>query len=183
MHIYWMHNQDPPPILHKELAKLNWASITIICIGTDRSTGDALGPLVGSRLEKHGIPVIGTLDNPATAVNLQQRLTEVKTEKILAIDACLANSIEKIGTLELMNTPLKPGTGVGKDLPAIGDWHIKGMVNVGGFMEYHVLSSTRLSLVMSMVETISDVLIRAHWGFSWNQEVASTKQEGGNIDE
>ena len=29
--------------------------LIILCIGTDRSTGDSLGPLVGSRLMNHGV--------------------------------------------------------------------------------------------------------------------------------
>ena len=31
--------------------------IILVCIGTDRSTGDALGPLVGTKLEQVGIKI------------------------------------------------------------------------------------------------------------------------------
>ena len=51
--------------------------IAFACIGTDRSTGDALGPLVGQRLLKLGFdrtPVIGTLEEPLHALNLEERL-------------------------------------------------------------------------------------------------------------
>ena len=37
----------------------------ILCIGTDRSTGDALGPLIGTHLSRLNLPqlkVYGTLD-------------------------------------------------------------------------------------------------------------------------
>ncbi|MFP3381143.1 DUF1256 domain-containing protein, partial [Bacillus sp. SIMBA_069] len=51
---------------------------------------------------------------------------------------------------------LKPGAGVGKELPPIGDASITGVVNVGGFMEYFVLQNTRLSLVMKMATQIAD---------------------------
>ena len=50
--------------------------LTVVCIGTDRSTGDALGPLVGSRLTewrsvRDRIRVVGTLDEPVHAGNLR----------------------------------------------------------------------------------------------------------------
>jgi len=50
---------------------------------------------------------------------------------------------------------LKPGAGVKKELPVVGDIHITGVVNVGGFMEYFVLQNTRLHLVISMAEVIA----------------------------
>ena len=36
--------------------------------------------------------------------------------------------------------------------------HITGLVNVGGYMEYLVLQSTRLSIVFKMAEIISAAL-------------------------
>ena len=45
-----------------------------LCIGTDRSTGDSLGPLVGHKLRRRslrGAAVIGTLDKPVHAMNLE----------------------------------------------------------------------------------------------------------------
>ena len=54
--------------------------ILFLCIGTDRSTGDSLGPLIGSRLEAEGIGnvvVIGTLEHPVHAVNLDRTIEEL----------------------------------------------------------------------------------------------------------
>ena len=51
--------------------------VVFACIGTDRSTGDALGPLVGQRLRRLGCTaenVIGTLEEPLHALNLAERL-------------------------------------------------------------------------------------------------------------
>ena len=54
------------------------APIIVLCIGTDRSTGDALGPLVGERL--HGVcqhaRVLGNLKEPVHAVNLSTILND-----------------------------------------------------------------------------------------------------------
>ena len=42
-----------------------------------------------------------------------------------------------------------------KKLPAVGDLHIHGIVNLNGFMEFFVLQNTRLSLVMKMADVIA----------------------------
>lgn len=138
--------------------------IVCVCIGTDRSTGDALGPLVGSKLERlnpRGITVFGTLDEPVHAVNLQDTLQLVHLEypdtTVIGIDACLGR-LGSVGHLHLGMGPLKPGTGVHKKLPEVGQLHITGIVNVGGFMEYFVLQNTRLSTVMKMADTIASSL-------------------------
>ena len=142
-----------------------YSGMVILCIGTDRSTGDCLGPLIGSKLRNRLPPeveIYGTLDEPVHAVNLNDVLQKINREPkpfILAIDACLGRS-ESIGYISIKDGPLRPGTGVNKNLPAVGDMHIIGIVNVGGFMEYMVLQNTRLSLVMRMSEIISAALIK-----------------------
>lgn len=134
--------------------------LIVLCIGTDRSTGDALGPLVGSLLmEKgcNGMTVLGTLDEPVHAGNLadvsRSLLRDSPDAIVLAVDACLGQA-EQIGTISVGKGPVKPGAGVNKVLPAVGRLHITGTVNVGGFMEYLVLQNTRLSLVMRMAHVI-----------------------------
>lgn len=138
--------------------------LVILCIGTDRSTGDSLGPLVGTRLQSFMHPLVkvyGTLDQPVHAVNLEETLKEIQSHHenafTIAIDACLGRT-ESIGYISLKAGPLQPGTGVNKNLPEVGDAHIVGIVNVGGFMEYLVLQNTRLSVVMRMAQVISDAL-------------------------
>jgi putative sporulation protein YyaC len=136
--------------------------IVICCVGTDRSTGDSLGPLVGSRLSKYNIPgfnIYGTLDDPVHAMNLSDKIAEIHNHftnpYIIAVDASLGQ-MSSIGHIQVGDGPLKPGSGVNKELPPIGNIHITGIVNVSGFMEYFVLQNTRLSIVMNMAEVISD---------------------------
>lgn len=141
--------------------------LVVVGIGTDRSTGDSLGPLVGSRLVQQvpGLTVLGTLDNPVHAANLTEHLqalyAQVPRPLVLAIDACLGQK-ESVGFITLAEGPLRPGAGVHKELPAVGDLHITGVVNVGGYMEYMVLQNTRLSLVMRMAERIA-AAVAAAW--------------------
>ncbi|MEW9121422.1 MAG: spore protease YyaC [Thermotaleaceae bacterium] len=152
--------------------------LVIMCIGTDRSTGDSLGPLIGYKLDKslrryNNIYVHGTLDQPVHAKNLKESIDFVyKTYKnpfVIAIDACLGK-LERVGFVTVGHGPLKPGAGVNKDLPPVGDIHITGIVNLGGFMEYIILQNTRLNLVMKMADTVSEAFQYALWKFSKSTE-------------
>lgn len=143
--------------------------ILVLCIGTDRSTGDALGPLIGTQLLRQNIPqlhVWGTLDDPVHATNLEEHIQRIHNvlanPYILAIDACLGR-LDSVGCITLAEGPLKPGAGVNKQLPEVGHIHLTGIVNVGGFMEYMVLQNTRLNLVWNMAEAISDLIAQSFW--------------------
>jgi len=141
--------------------------IVIVCVGTDRSTGDSLGPLIGTSLVKYNSPhfsLYGTLENPVHAMNLDDTLADInhrfKRPFVIGIDACLGQ-VASVGSIQVGIGPVRPGAGVNKDLPPVGDIHITGIVNVGGFMEYFVLQNTRLHLVMSMADIISNALFAA----------------------
>ncbi|MGJ7920615.1 spore protease YyaC [Neobacillus sp. LXY-4] len=173
-------------IIHDEIAapeklaielKLKMASLTVnrpivfVCIGTDRSTGDSLGPLVGTLLEEQKIApffVYGTLENPIHAVNLKEQLTDIFEKHsnpfIIGIDACLGR-LKSVGVIQIADGPVKPGAGVNKDLPEVGDIHITGIVNVSGFMEFFVLQNTRLNLVLKMAKTIANGIVEASTAF------------------
>ncbi|MBU8881273.1 spore protease YyaC [Bacillus sp. FJAT-29790] len=141
--------------------------VVFVCIGTDRSTGDSLGPLVGTLLEeKKPSPffVYGTLEDPIHAVNLEEKLNEIKKRHfnsyIIGIDACLGR-LKSVGFIQVGEGPVKPGAGVNKELPEVGHMHITGIVNVSGFMEFFVLQNTRLNLVMKMAKIIADGIYEA----------------------
>lgn len=130
--------------------------LVLLCIGTDRSIGDALGPLIGSQVSEaagEAYTVMGTLDDPVHAGNLSEAVARIQRQFerpfVLAVDACLGR-VESVGMLTAGRGSLKPGAGVNKSLPAVGDVYVTGVVNVGGFMEYFVLQNTRLSLVVRM---------------------------------
>lgn len=141
--------------------------IIILCVGSDRSTGDSLGPLIGYKLEKYRlkhVEIWGTLEQPIHATNLADKLKEISDTKtnpfVLAIDASLG-SRDHIGFVTLGNGPLRPGLGVNKELPTVGDIHITGIVNFSGMMESLLLQTTRLSMVMQLADTISKALLYA----------------------
>lgn len=151
--------------LDRMLFRVGDRRIVVVCVGTDRSTGDAFGPIVGSKLRMVCnaplVEVYGTLDEPVHAVNLSATLHEIYTAKrerpfIIAIDACLGK-FDHVGHIMIEPGPLRPGAGVKKSLPEFGDYTLTGVVNVSGFMEYFVLQNTRLGIVMRM----SDVVVSA----------------------
>jgi putative sporulation protein YyaC len=135
--------------------------LVLICIGTDRSTGDCLGPLIGTKLLERGVShfhIFGTLENPVHALNLVETMEYIKTKFrkpfIIGIDACLG-SVRNIGNITVGKGPVKPGAAVNKKLPEVGNIHVTGTVNISGFMEFAVLQNTRLNTVMKMAETIA----------------------------
>lgn len=147
--------------LSRCFAEISDRERVIVCVGTDRSTGDALGPLVGMKLKAlnpPGMTIYGTLEQPVHAMNLEETLETIALKHphafVIAIDACLGQ-LSSVGCIQVCNGPLKPGAGVNKSLPPVGDVHLTGIVNVGGFMEYFVLQNTRLSLVMSLADVIA----------------------------
>lgn len=145
--------------------------IVLVCIGTDRSTGDSLGPLIGTKLfeqELSAFHLFGTLDHPVHALNLADTLAYIEDSfdnpYIIGIDACLGSE-KNIGSIAIRKGPLKPGSAMNKDLPAVGDIHITGTVNAGGFMDFLVLQNTRLSLVMKMADIISSSICQAEYSY------------------
>ena len=67
--------------------------IIFLCVGSDRSTGDSLGPLVGTLLKEKNIPfpVYGTLQAPVHALNLKKVIEDIhntfEDPFIIGIDA------------------------------------------------------------------------------------------------
>lgn len=157
--------------IERELEALGGARrpIAFACVGTDRSTGDALGPLVGQRLLKLGFEtegVIGTLEDPLHALNLEERLVPLAGRQapplIVAVDAALG-PMASVGAVHLRRGGLLPGQGVGKTLPRIGELAVTATVNVqAGVLDVQVLQSTRLFLVQELAELIGVACWWAH---------------------
>lgn len=134
--------------------------IIIICIGSDRSTGDSLGPLIGHQFKNYvtpGLYLIGDLHEPVHAANLNYCMKSINktfdNPYIIAIDASLGKE-EHIGFMTLATGPLKPGLGVKKKLPEVGDIHITGIVNSSREMEFSTLQTTRLSIIFQIADAI-----------------------------
>jgi len=145
--------------------------LVIVCIGTDRATGDSLGPLVGYKLKNlthEQVTLYGTLDEPVHAKNLEETLSEIVKKHngalVIAIDACLG-ATQNVGCLSLGEGAIKPGAGVKKELPPVGHIHITGIVNFSSLMNMVILQNTRLSLVMKMADTIASGMKYCLWRY------------------
>lgn len=132
--------------------------LILLCIGTDRVTGDSLGPLVGHQLRHnlHEFILLGDLHAPVHAMNLLHTydliLKRYTHPFIVAVDASLGRA-EHVGYITLKQGPLRPGQGIAKSLPEIGDIAITGIVNLSNqHHNSHLLQSTRLHTVMQLAE-------------------------------
>ncbi len=142
-------------------------TLVVLCIGTDRATGDCLGPLVGEQLSsrlqisKNHTPcfVYGNLESPVHAVNLEDTISDIYNDfehpYVIAVDAALGINTH-IGYATISPNAILPGKGVQKNLPAIGDLSITGIVNLSGFSGTSLLQSTRLFTVMKLSKMISN---------------------------
>lgn len=140
--------------------------VSFVCIGTDCSTGDAFGPLVGSALQARGWSnVNGTMEKPLDAKRIALEGIHPPTGTIvITIDACLGRP-ESIGMFAVAEGPLKPGEGIGLKLDPVGDYSIAGVVNQQGPRPYRTLQVTSLHLVMRMAESAAaaiDAALRGH---------------------
>lgn len=142
-----------------------WKELVFLCIGSDRITGDSLGPLIGHELSKHCfdfVHIYGTLNRPIHALNLAERTEQIQLRHpnglIIAIDASLG-SRQHLGFITVSNSPICPGAGVHKKLPAVGDISITGIVNLSGSFEQLLLQTTRLSTIIHMADVISQGIL------------------------
>lgn len=140
----------------------------ILCIGTDRVTGDCLGPLAGTFLkayqrESH-LPVYGTLDAPVHALNLTETQKQIKKKHpcnpIIAVDASLGTK-KHLGYITFGQGSLQPGAGVQKKLTAVGDIFITGIINTAVPEAQTALQNTRLATVADMACCIAHGILYA----------------------
>ncbi|MGN1317674.1 MAG: spore protease YyaC [Lachnospirales bacterium] len=129
-----------------------------ICIGTDKATGDCLGPLTGSILENLNIKnIYGTLKEPVHALNLEMTVENIYKNHInpfvIAIDASLGK-YKNIGAINIWEGSLFPGSGISKKLIDVGDLSVTGIVNSYSLNGFTQLQNSRLSIVMDMAYII-----------------------------
>lgn len=135
----------------------------ILCIGSDRVTGDALGPIVGQMLVERNVDafVYGTLSRPVTALNLKENLRHIRTahtdKKVLAIDSSVGK-LSDVGRIRIAFGSIAPGSADGKKLPKVGDVSITATVTD---VAQTPLSAVRLGVVYSLAKDIADRIQRS----------------------
>lgn len=158
-------DMDQMSIILQTLCQPFEKELVFLCIGTDRSTGDAFGPLVGTTLMENQCPypVFGTIAEPVHALNLNSVLKEIHRRftqpAIISLDACLGEHHE-IGSILLKDGPLVPGYAIHNPLPEVGIYHLKGVVN---YLDPHFpassLNHSRLDTVMNLSKITSTIIL------------------------
>ena len=134
----------------------------VLCIGSDRVTGDCLGPIVGQMLIERNADahVYGCLDKPVTALNLRDCVKTIKSthgdKKVLAVDSSVGKSSD-IGKIGIAFGAIAPGSADGKKLPKVGDVSITATVTDA---EKVPLSAVRLGTVYALAREIADRIMR-----------------------
>ena len=158
-------------LILEEMQEKGKDGVMFLCIGTDRSTGDSLGPLIGHKLRRRRLKraaVIGTLERPVHAMNLDMYAEYIRMHYpdyvIVAIDASVG-STDHVGFATLGRGALRPGLGVSKKLDAVGDISITGIVGGSANRDPVMLQSVRLSMVMKMADCICEgiFLVERFW--------------------
>lgn len=129
-------------------------TLTFLCIGSDRSGGDALGPLTGTLLVERGYSrVVGTLHAPCDAETWTVRLEELERVgaggPVLAVDACLGHP-HSVGLFQLAAGPLEAGRSMRRGFAPVGDYSVAAIVNAVRDNPVRVLETTPLSRVWTM---------------------------------
>ena len=134
-----------------------------LCIGSDRVTGDCLGPLCGHLLKKrYDVPafVYGGLDCPVNALNVRETADFVAARHpgapVVVIDSSVGAEKE-IGCIRLIDGPVKPGSADGKKLGTVGDIGITATVAA----RRADLGGVRLNVVWTLAETVAAAVSRA----------------------
>lgn len=163
-----MINNGEKFLFKLRLKKILKKNTIIVCIGTPRINGDSVGPVIGSKLVLHNCkyPVYGTISDPITALNSDQKITEIikkhPNSTILAIDSSATTKKNKLNKILLENKPIEPGSALNKQLIPIGDFSIK-IINV--FYDGNVdnlmnnLYNVNIDDVLSIADTIVNMIL------------------------
>ena len=159
--------KEPPYSTWKTLKK---EPPVVVCVGSDLAVGDSLGPITGSLLKyktqgAHFF-LYGTLAAPVTAKEIKYMRNFLKkthpNSPILAIDAAVGEKGD-VGVIRVTDSPLFPGAGANKQLGSLGDVSILGIVAEKSVTNYGILNTTRLNLVYTMSEIISEGVSALLW--------------------
>lgn len=159
------YKSSDPGMAHA-LAEILTDDTVIICIGTDKCIGDAVGPLVGTLLKHYGwsMPIYGTIDNPVHGLNIEEYIQFINrihpNQNVIAIDASLGKTASSVGYIRTRTGAIKPGAGLGREITPIGDYSIVGIID---YKEANpMLMGIRLKTVMQMSDKIARALIQGY---------------------
>lgn len=139
------------------------ADVVVLAIGSDRVTGDCIGPLVGYMLSSRGVPVYGGLRSPVTALNILETCAVISKRHphafIIAVDSAVGSDRE-VGKVKVIPRGLRPAAAAGRKLPRVGHLSVIGVVSPER-LGAKALSEVRLGSVFTLARSIADSIADA----------------------
>lgn len=139
-------------------------NVLFLCIGSEKISGDSLGPIVGTLLrEKYKLPypVIGCEDMPVNGVNIDKYRKYVHrffpAHRIIAIDAALGG-IGDIGDIRYREGGVRAGGALGLNNSPVGELAILGVVGERGGEPMQTLLNTPFEKVVMLAERIAQAI-------------------------
>ena len=154
----------------------------VICIGSDRVSGDMLGPLVGSSLrEEYHVPcpVYGWVGASVNGVNLEEYLSMIRSRhagsRVIAVDAALGKK-KDVGCVRLKKGGIRAGGALERQGERIGDLGVVGVVAEERTPEevYAALLAVPFGLVEALSRNIAHII-------SSSLEEGSAREEGRDL--
>lgn len=147
----------------KKLLPQSECDPVIVCIGSDLSVGDSLGPITGTKLKNKlkgtNCYIYGTLEKPVTAHEVKYINEFVRSthpgSHIIAVDAAVGSEGD-IGLIKLSKRGVRPGSGANKRLGRVGDISVLGIIAEKSIFNFSLLSATRLNIVYKMADIIAE---------------------------
>lgn len=106
----------------------------ILCVGSDKISGDCVGPLVGDMLtNRFGVRcfVYGVSGRSVNGKNLSEYIDFISKvhpdSPIIAVDACVSNCLA-VGTVKVIDGGISPRRAVTNTTKTVGDLGILGVV-------------------------------------------------------
>ncbi|MBM7567359.1 DUF1256 domain-containing protein [Paenibacillus sacheonensis] len=149
---------------HAAAAQPDRNRVAFLCIGTDCSTGDSFGPLVGTLLAQSGWNhIIGTLAHPCDADRYETLKAAIPdTFLTIAVDAALGMKGQDPSYI-VSEGPLYPGHAIGKRLSPAGHYSIAGIVGPKSVKPYWTIQHASLQEVLGMARALANA-VQAAWG-------------------
>ena len=157
--------EDFTNIYSNMINKKDYSQIVFLCVGTDRITGDAFGPIVGSKLirlfEKDNffnINIYGSLEENINYNNVEDYIKDVDKTLMIVIDSALSIK-ENIGKIFVTNNKTVLGKGLNKNRIEIGDISIKTVVAKDSktiINNFKILQNVSLNTVIGLADIVSE---------------------------
>ncbi len=135
-----------------------YGEVVILAIGSDRVTGDCVGPIVGHLLSDRGFTVYGDLRSPVNALNIGEAAEIIKkrhpTAFVLAVDSAVGSDGD-IGKVRVFPRGVRPAAAIGRPLPRVGNASVVGIV-AAKRLGVKALGEVRLGSVFFLANVIAD---------------------------